>query len=91
MDDWVHNLSIPWMTVVVCGSTYLIAMVIHVRIVAVATGERGRALTLVSPGLLSPLGTVFGLFVAFTALQVRNDNDQAKTAVDREASSLRPL
>ena len=28
-------------------------------------------------------------FVAFTALQVWNDNDQAKSAVDREASSLR--
>jgi hypothetical protein len=68
MNDWVHNLSIPWMTVVVWGFTYLIAAVIYSLIVAIATGERVRALKLVSPGLLSPLGTVFGLFVAFTAL-----------------------
>jgi len=89
MNDWVHNLSMPWMTVVVCASTYVMAAAIYFLIIAIATGERVRSLKLVSPGLLSPLGTVFGLFVAFTALQVWNDNDQAKTAVDREASSLR--
>jgi len=89
MNDWVHNLPVPWMTIVVCGGTYLIAAVIYFIVVVLATGERVRVLKNVTPGLLSPLGTLFGLFVAFTALQVWSDNNQAKATVDREASSLR--
>jgi hypothetical protein len=89
MNDWVHNLPVLWMTIVVCGGTYLLTAIIYLLVVFLAKGERVRVLKIVSPGLLSPLGTVFGLFVAFTALQVWNDNDQAKAAVDREASSLR--
>jgi hypothetical protein len=38
--------------------------------------------------MLPPLGILFGLFVAFTAAQVWNDNDRANAAVDREASAL---
>jgi Protein of unknown function (DUF4239) len=41
--------------------------------------------------MLPPLGILFGLFVAFTAVQVWNDNDRAKEAVDREASALRAV
>jgi len=89
MNDWVHSLSVPWMTAVVCGSTYLIAAAIYVIVSAFATPERVPVLKTVTPGLLSPLGSLFGLFVAFTALQVWTDNVQARTAVDREASSLR--
>ena len=45
----------------------------------------------VSPGILSPLGVIFGLFIAFTAVQVWNDNDRANEAADREASALREV
>jgi hypothetical protein len=38
---------------------------------------------------LSPLGIIFGLFVAFTAAQVWTDNEKAKMEIDREASALR--
>src|SRR6516164_4242445 len=31
-----------------------------------AKGERGRAFKAISPGMLPPLGIIFGLFVAFT-------------------------
>jgi Protein of unknown function (DUF4239) len=54
-------------------------------------GERARAFKAVSPGILSPLGVIFGLFVAFTAVQVWNDNDRANAAVGREASALREV
>jgi transposase-like protein len=54
-------------------------------------GERARAFKAVSPGMLPPLGILFGLFVAFTVVQVWNDNDRAKEAVDREASALRAV
>jgi hypothetical protein len=44
-----------------------------------------------SPGLLSPLGTIFGLLVVFTIFQVWGDFDRARLAVDREASALRTV
>ena len=44
-----------------------------------------------SPGLLPPLGVVFGLVVGFLAVQVWNDVGQAQTAVNREASALRSV
>ncbi len=91
MSDWLHNLSVVWMAVVVFGVTYLIAVVIYAVVMGLATGERARAFKAVSPGMLPPLGILFGLFVAFTAVQVWNDNDRAKEAVDREASALRAV
>jgi len=39
--------------------------------------------------MLSPLRTLFALFVVFTAAQVWNDNDRASAAVAQEASTLR--
>jgi Protein of unknown function (DUF4239) len=41
--------------------------------------------------MLPPMGIIFGLFVAFTAAQVWNDNDRADAAVNREASALRAV
>src|SRR5262249_41981087 len=38
--------------------------------------------------LLSPLGIIFALFVAFTASQVWTDAEKAKAEIDREASRL---
>jgi hypothetical protein len=58
---------------------------------ALAVGERARSFKAVSPGMLPPLGIIFGLFVAFTAAQVWNDNERANAAVNREASALRAV
>jgi hypothetical protein len=40
-------------------------------------------------GLLSPLGVIFGLMVAFLAAQVWGDAERANTAVNHQASALR--
>ena len=91
MSDWPHNLPVLWMTLLVFGFTYLVATAIHVMITVLAVGERARSFKAVSPGLLPPLGIIFGLFVAFTAAQVWRDTEQATTAVSREASALRAV
>jgi hypothetical protein len=62
---------------------------IHWVVMRLATGERARVLKGVSPGLLPPLGIIFGLLVAFLASQAWGDVDRATAAVNREASSLR--
>ena len=88
MNDWLHNLSVGWMAAVFFGAAYLSAAVIYAVIVEFpnALWVRARAF---SASMLSPMGTLFALFVVFTAAQVWNDNDRATVAVAQEASALR--
>jgi hypothetical protein len=91
MNDWLHNLPIAWMGLLVFGATGLVTAAIYGIVSALAVGERARSFKAVSPGMLPPLGILFALFVAFTASQVWSDNDRASTVVDREASALRTV
>jgi hypothetical protein len=91
MNDWLHNLPIVWMALLVFGLTALGTAAIYVVVMALSVGERARSFKAVSPGLLPPLGILFALFIAFTASQVWTDNDRANSAVDREASALRAV
>jgi hypothetical protein len=89
MSDWLHNLPVPWMAVVVFGFTDLLALAIFAIVAKLASEERAKSFKSISPGMLPVLGIIFGLFVAFTAAQVWNDSDRANAAVGREASALR--
>src|SRR5712692_8941715 len=88
MGEWLQNLPIGWMALVVFTLTYLATFGIFAVVMLLAKGERARIFKGVSPGMLPPLGIIFGLFVAFVASQVWNDIDRAKAAVNREASAL---
>jgi hypothetical protein len=90
MIDWLHGLPFVWLVVVVFGATYLVAATISWVVLRLAVGERARAFKPRSPGLLPPLGVVFGLVVVFLAVQVWNDVGQAQTAV-RSPRSKPPL
>jgi hypothetical protein len=89
MADWLHDLPIVWLAVAVFAATYLVAAAIYAVVIALAAGEQGRALKGLSPGMLPPMGLIFGLLVGFLAAQVWNDADRAQLAVNREASALR--
>jgi len=91
MSDWFHNLPVVWMAPVVFGFTYLVSAAIYAVVMVVAVGERGRSFKAVSPGMLPPLGIIFGLFVGFTAAQVWSNSERASAAVDHEASALRSV
>ena len=91
MSDWIHDLPVPWMALVVFGFTYLLAAIVFAAVTALASGARATSFKAVSPGMLPVLGIIFGLFVAFTAAQVWADNDHASAAVSREASALRAV
>ncbi|MCP3440286.1 DUF4239 domain-containing protein [Bradyrhizobium sp. CCGUVB14] len=91
MSDWLHNLPVPLMALVIFGFTYLLAATVFGFVALVATEERAKALKAISPGMLPVLGIIFGLFVAFTAAQVWGDSDRAGAAVSREASALRSV
>ena len=91
MADWLHDLPVIAMTVVIFAGTYAMAAAIYGIVAGLAAGERARAFKAISPGMLPPLGIIFGLFVAFVAAQVWSDNDRANGAVTREASALRTV
>ena len=88
MGEWLQDLPVGWMAFAVFSLTYLVSWAILELVMRLASAGRLRALKGVSPGLLPPLGVVFGLFVAFVASQVWSDIDRARAAVNREASSL---
>ncbi|MGH8647581.1 MAG: DUF4239 domain-containing protein [Gammaproteobacteria bacterium] len=89
MNDWLYNLPVAWMAAVIFGATHLIAGSIYWVVIALAVGDRARTFKSLSPGMLPPLGIIFGLLVAFVAAQVWSDLDRAKSAVNAEASALR--
>jgi hypothetical protein len=87
--DWILNLPVLWMAVVILGLIYAVTAGIYLLVTALAVEERARAFKAISPGMLSPLSIVFALLVGFLAAQVWRDADQAHGAVNREASALR--
>jgi hypothetical protein len=89
MIDWLHNLPVWQMALVVFAITYLASGGILAIILALAKGERSRVFKQVSAGLLSPLGIIFGLIVVFSLAEVWSEIDRAKMAVNREASAIR--
>jgi hypothetical protein len=91
MSDWLFNLSVPWMALVVFVATYLIAGGVYLIVTKLAVNERARAFKAVSPGMLPPLGILFALLVGFIAVAVWSNFEIAKSAVATEASALRAV
>src|SRR5947208_4254838 len=54
-----------------------------------AAGPSGPALAAISPGMLPPMALVFGLIVGFLVAGLWGDLNDARDAVDQEASALR--
>ena len=90
MNDWLHSLPVGWMAVLFFGSAYFSAAVIYAVVVEFPTTLWVRARAF-SASMLSPMGTLFALFVVFTAAQVWNETDRATAAVAQEASALRAV
>jgi hypothetical protein len=91
MGNWLLNMPLFWMAVVVLAATYLTTAGIYWVVMKLAVGDRARAFKAVSPGMLPPLGILFALLVGFIAVEVWNNFDKAKLAVATEASALRAV
>ncbi|HEX5576643.1 MAG TPA: hypothetical protein VFX42_12270 [Gemmatimonadales bacterium] len=91
MSDWIHGLPVALMALLVFAATYAVAALVNAIVLSQARGDRLRDFKAVTAGLLSPLGVIFGLLVAFLAAQVWGDVDRANSAVNREASALRAV
>jgi hypothetical protein len=73
----------------VAAASFLTAAAVYVVVMWLAVGKRREAFKAVSPGMLPPMGLLFGLIVGFLAAQVWSDAGNAQQAVNREASALR--
>ena len=91
MGDWLLNLPLPAMTLFVFVACFLVAAAVYFVVIGLAVDARARAFKALSPGMLPPLGIIFGLLVGFVAVQVWSDFDRAKLAVATEASALRGI
>jgi hypothetical protein len=89
MIEGLYNLPVALMTLAIFAATYVVAAGIYWAVTRLAMGDRARAFKALSPGMLPPLGIIFGLLVAFVAAQVWSDFDRARVAVASEASALR--
>ena len=57
MNDWLHNLPIVWMALLVFGLTALVTAAIYLAVTVLSVGERARSFKAVSPFML---GGAFG-------------------------------
>jgi hypothetical protein len=89
MGDWLLDLPVRWMALVVFVAIYLVAGGVYLIVTRLAINERAKSFKAVSPGMLPPLGILFALLVSFIAVDVWKDFDRAKVAVTTEASALR--
>jgi hypothetical protein len=87
--EWVHDLPVVWLIVVVSAGTLLVTAGIYAVAMRLAVGDSAGAFKGVSPGLLPPMGLIFGLVVGFLVAELWRDTSEARTAVNHEASSLR--
>jgi uncharacterized protein DUF4239 len=91
IENWLLGLPVAAMAIVVFAATYLGAAAIYFAITRLAVNERAKAFKGMSPGMLPPLGIIFGLLVGFIAAQVWSDFEKAHVAVVTEASALRAI
>ena len=91
MTDWLLNLPVTVMAIVLLAAIYLGTWVIYTVVNRLAVGPRAHAFKSISAGMLSPLAVIFALLVGFFGAQVWNDADRANQAVNREASALRAV
>jgi len=89
--DWLLNLPVSWMALLVFVINYAIAAGVYLLVIKLARTEWARAFKAVSPGMLPPLGILFALLVGFIAVEVWNNFDKAKAAIASEASALRAV
>jgi hypothetical protein len=91
MIAWFAQVPLVVLTAAVFLALYL--AVVLILVVLLVVRRRGHDATLgpLSPGLMAPLGLIFGLLVGFLVADVWADRARAASAVSQEASALRDI
>lgn len=88
---WIESQSTSIIALVVFGAAYVLAALIFGLAAFLSHRPIAKALQPVTPGLLSPLGTILGILIAFLAVRVWTNVDHAQEYIGREISALREV
>jgi Protein of unknown function (DUF4239) len=88
---WVESQSTSVIALIVFSATYLSAALIFCVASVVSRRPVAKELQAITPGILSPLGTILGILIAFLAVRVWTNLDHAQEYVDREVTALRQV
>ena len=88
---WLADTSIALLSAPIFLALYLASGVILLVLHLLRRAGHADVVGPLSPGLLSPLGLIFGLLVGFLVAEVWSDRDKAAAAVSQEASALRDI
>lgn len=88
---WIESQSTPIIALIVFSATYLCSALIFCVAAFLSRRPIAKELQAVTPALLSPLGTILGIFMAFLAVRVWTTLDHAQEYVGREVSALREI
>jgi hypothetical protein len=91
MIAWFAQVSLLLLTATVFLALYLAVVLILVALRVVRRRGHDAMLGPLSPGLMAPLGLIFGLLVGFLVADVWADRARAASAVSQEASALRDI
>jgi hypothetical protein len=89
MTNWVESQSPPVIAAIVFGIVYLATAAIFLLATWVSRFRVGKQVGLLTPALLSPLGTILGILIVFLAARVWANLDRAHEYVSHEISALR--
>src|SRR5215470_609738 len=84
---WIESHSTPLIALMIFGLCYLLAGIIFIAARAIFRGRIPAG----SPGMLSAIGVVTGLVIAFVASHVWTNLRAAETNLLREASAIRDV
>jgi hypothetical protein len=88
---WIESQPTVIIALIVFGAAYLSAALIFCIAAFLSRRPIGKALQSVTPGILSPLGTILGILIAFLAVRVWTNLDHAQEHIGREVSALREV
>jgi hypothetical protein len=86
---WLESQSTEIIALVVFGLIYLATAITFLVVVQASRASVKEELRTVTPGVLSPLGAILGIMIAFLAARVWANVDRAEEYVTQEISALR--
>jgi Protein of unknown function (DUF4239) len=86
---WIESQPTVIIALIVFGAAYLSAALIFCVAAFLSRRPIAKALQAVTPGILSPLGTILGILIAFLAVRVWTNLDHAQEHIGREVSGVR--
>ena len=89
MTSWIESQSPPVIAAIVFGLVYLATVAIFLVAASVSRLPWGKQVGSLTPGLLSPLGTILGILIVFLAARVWANLDRAHEYVIHEIGALR--